>query len=59
VSVESAASVVGFVVLAVAELDNIQHNNQLEQSGENIRTKVTPESLHNPEKLRYFQKRVR
>jgi hypothetical protein len=58
VSVESAASIVGFIVLAVAELDNIWHNNHLEQSGESISTEVTPESLHDPKELRYFQKRV-
>jgi hypothetical protein len=44
------------VVLAVVELDNVRHNNELEQLSENISTEVTPESLHNPEKLGYFKK---
>jgi hypothetical protein len=55
-SVESAACVVSFVVSAVVELDNVQHDDHLEQLGENVSTKVTPKSFHNPEKLRNLQK---
>jgi hypothetical protein len=46
--VESAASVVCFVVLAVVKFDDVRLDDKLEQSCENISTKVAPEGLHNP-----------
>jgi hypothetical protein len=55
VSVESAACVVSFVVSAIVELDNVRHNDQLEQLGENVSTKVTPESFHNLKELKNLQ----
>jgi hypothetical protein len=55
-SVESAACVVSLVVSAVVELDNVRHDDQLEQSSENVGTEVTPKSFHNPEKLGNLQK---
>jgi hypothetical protein len=47
---------VSLVVLAAVELDNIWHNDQLEQTGKKVGAKVTPESFHNLEKLRDLQK---
>jgi hypothetical protein len=57
--VEGAAHIMSFVILTIVDLDNVWHNNQLKYSGKNIGTKVTAETLHNPDELGYFQKRVR
>jgi hypothetical protein len=57
--VEGAACIVSLVKLTVVDLDNVWYNNQLKQPGENICPKVAAESLHDPDKLGYFQKRVR
>jgi hypothetical protein len=53
-SVESTC-IVSFVELTVVDLNNVQHNNQLEESGESINPKVASESPHDPNKLGHFQ----
>jgi hypothetical protein len=49
--VESTTRIVSFVELPVVDFDNIWHNDQLKKSCESIGTKVTPEGLHDPNKL--------
>jgi hypothetical protein len=46
-----------FVELPVVDFFDIWHNNQLEKPRESVGTKVTAEVLHDPNKLRNFQKR--
>jgi hypothetical protein len=57
-SVESAACVVSLVVSVVIKLDNVRHDDQLEQSSENVGTVVASESFHDPKKLGKLQKRI-
>jgi hypothetical protein len=45
--------------VTIVNLNDIRHDNQLEKSGESINPKVAAESLHDPDKLRNFQERVR
>jgi hypothetical protein len=46
---------VSFVELTVVDLNNVRHNNQLEESGESVSLKVAAESPHDPNKLGQFQ----
>jgi hypothetical protein len=55
--VESTTRIESFVELPVVDFDNIWHNDQLKKSRESIGTKVTPEGLHDPNKLGHFQER--
>jgi hypothetical protein len=54
-SVESTTCIVSFVELTVVDLNNVQHNNQLEEMSENVSPKVAAESLYDPNKLGHFQ----
>jgi hypothetical protein len=47
------------IILIIIELDDIRHDDYLEESGENISAEVATESFHDPEKLRNFQEWVR
>jgi hypothetical protein len=49
---------VSLIELTVVDLNNIWHNNQLKKSDESINSNVAAESLHDPDKLRYFQERI-
>jgi hypothetical protein len=53
-SVEGAACIVSLVKLTIAELDDVRHDDQLEESGKNISAEVASESLHDLEKLGDF-----
>jgi hypothetical protein len=46
---------VSFVEFTVIDLNNVRHNNQLEESGESVSPKVAAGSLHDPNKLGHFQ----
>jgi hypothetical protein len=48
-----------FVKLPVVDFDNVGHNDQLKKPFESINAEVTPEVLHNPNKLGHLQKRCR
>jgi hypothetical protein len=50
---------VSLVELPIVDFDNIRHNDQLKKSRERMDTKVTPEGLHDPNKLGHFQERRR
>jgi hypothetical protein len=50
-SVESAAYIVSLVVSAVVELDNVQHDDQLEQSSEMSTLKLHPKVFINQKNL--------
>jgi hypothetical protein len=54
-SVESTTCIVRFVELTIVDLINVRHNNQLEESSENVSPKVATESLHDPNKLGNFK----
>jgi hypothetical protein len=54
-SVESTTCIVSFIELTVVDLNNVRHNNQLEESGESVSPKVAAESPHDPNKLGHFQ----
>jgi hypothetical protein len=43
------------VKFTIVEIDNIWHDDQLEESGKNISAEVAPESLHDPKELGDFQ----
>jgi hypothetical protein len=53
--IESAAGVVSLIILTIIELDDIRHDDQLEETGKNVSTEVTSESFHDPEKLGNLQ----
>jgi hypothetical protein len=53
--VESATGVVSLIILTIIELDDIRHDDKLEETGENISAEVTPESFHDPKKLGNLQ----
>jgi hypothetical protein len=55
VCVKSTTCIVSFVELTVVDLNNVRHNNKLEESGESISPKVAAESPHDPNKLGHFQ----
>jgi hypothetical protein len=54
--VESAARVVRLVVLTIVKLENVLFNNKFKQIGEYASAKSASEGLHDPKKLREFQK---
>jgi hypothetical protein len=49
--VESTTRIVGFVELPVINFNNVWHNDQLKKPRESVSTKITPEGLHDPNKL--------
>jgi hypothetical protein len=58
-SVENAATIISFIIILVAEHQDIFLNNELEETSENIYTSSTLESFHYPDELREFPKRIR
>jgi hypothetical protein len=40
-----------FIELAVVDLNNVRHNNQLEESSESVSPEVAAKCLHDPNKL--------
>jgi hypothetical protein len=55
--VESTTRVVSFVELTVVDLNDVEHDDQLEESCESINTKVAAEGFHDPNELGNFQER--
>jgi hypothetical protein len=43
-----------FIELAIVDLNNIRHNDQLEESGENVSPEVAAKCPHDPNKLGHF-----
>jgi hypothetical protein len=50
---------VSFVELTVIDLNDVWHDDQLEESCESINIKVTTEGFHDPNELGNFQERGR
>jgi hypothetical protein len=50
---------VSFVELTVIDLNDVGHDDQLEEAYESISTKVAAEGFHNPNELGNFQERGR
>jgi hypothetical protein len=50
-SVEGTTCMLSFVELPIVDLDNIGNDDQFEESGEGVNTKVTAKGLHDPKKL--------
>jgi hypothetical protein len=46
---------VSLVKFTIAELDDVWHDDQLEESSKNISAEVASESFHDPKKLGDFQ----
>jgi hypothetical protein len=42
------------IELAIADLNNVRHNDQLEELGENVSPKVAAKCPHDPNKLGHF-----
>jgi hypothetical protein len=53
-SVEGATCIMSFIELAVVDLNNVRHNNQLEESRESVSPEVAAKCLHDPNKLGHF-----
>jgi hypothetical protein len=50
---------VSFIELTVIDLNDVGHDDQLEESCESISTKVAAEGFHDPNEIGNFQERGR